>query len=806
VTERPVGGTGTLWVSLLAGLTTWVTLLAWTGFAEQPFGYLGPIAGYCLLVAVLGTLLRMTRLPAVGVLMVQALVVASWLQHSYGGVGGVSGLLPTPDSLRATVDTVAQASLAAQSFAAPVPASAPQFYPLLVVAGAATVLMVDFLAVGLRRAPLAGLPLLAAYTAPVSILDGGVSWVSFAAAALCFVSLIAAVEGGRLTHWGRQLTPGTGLFDLGTAPVAAGGVWSSARKIGLTATAMAVVVPVLVPTFTATLFDGGSGGGSGSGDAVSISNPMVDLKRDLTRGADLDLVTVTTQDPAPSYLRLTVLNAFDGNAWRPADRDIPIEQRAEGAIPRPSGLEADVPVREYASTVTAADGFRSKWLPTPYPAVSVVAPGDWRYDRSTMDFISATDDESVAGLNYRVRSLEVAPTAAQLADAPLAPLAVAESGTDLPRDFPTFVSDLAKKETAGRRSQFEKAVALQQFFRANGGFTYDLQTSAGNGTDDLVRFLSTGPEGRVGYCEQFAAAMAVMGRSLGIPSRVAVGFLRPEAQGDDYVYSAHDLHAWPEMYFGGVGWIRFEPTPQARTGGVVPGYTTQQVPQAAPSDTASSVPSAAPTVNPVDRSAEQQATEEAAGAGSSAGRTVLLCVLGVLLLGATLLAPRALRSLVRRRRWSAADDARSWVEAGWQEIADTARDLGIGWDGQVTLRRTAAVLEDSFGDSAHPEAGSARPPHGSDLNPVATQALHRMVGLLERARYARTLPAGAATAESVDADVDACVAAMRAGAGRRRVQRAQWLPRSLTPASLVRRPRSARTVRRLGGPGVDQAV
>lgn len=796
---------GTLGVSLLAALTTWVTLLAWTGFAEQPFGYLAPLAGLCLLVAVLGTLLRMTRLPAVGVVVVQALVVVVWLQQGYGGVRGIRGVVPTPSSLQATVDTVLQASLVAQSFAAPVPATAPQFYPLLIVAGAATALMVDLLAVGLRRAPLAGLPLLAAYTAPVSILDGGVSWLSFAAAALCFIFLIAAVEGGRLTHWGRQLTPGSGLFELGSAPVAAGGVWSSARKIGLTATAMAVVVPVLIPTFSATLFDGGNGGGSGSGDAVSISNPMVDLKRDLTRGADVDLVTVTTRDPDPSYLRLTVLNSFDGNAWRPADRDIPVEQRAEGAVPRPSGLEADVPVREYASTLRADNDFESKWLPAPYPAVSVQAPGDWRYDNSTLDFISATDDATVAGLTYTVRSLDVQPTAAQLAQAAITPLSVGEPGTELPRDFPEFVRNLAKDVTAGQTSRFEQAVALQQWFRTDGGFTYDLRRSSGNGTDDLVEFLSTGPEGRVGYCEQFAAAMAVMGRSLGIPSRVAVGFLRPDARGDDYVYSSHDLHSWPEMYFGGVGWIRFEPTPQARTGAGVPGYTTQQVPQAAPSSSASSAPSAAPTANPVDRAAEQQATEDAAGGGSSTLRNVLLAGLGVLLVVAALLAPRALSSHVRRRRWGAADDPRAWVEAGWREIADTACDLGIGWDDQVTLRTTAGVLEQSFGDPEATERRSARPPKGPELDPAATRALHRMVGLLEQARYARALPAGAATAESVDADVRACVAAMRAGATRRQLRRADWLPRSLTPTSIVRRPRSAR-LRRLGGPGVDRAV
>ena len=78
---------------------------------------------------------------------------------------------------------------------------------------------------------------------------------------------------------------------------------------------------------------------------------------------------------------------------------------------------------------------------------------------------------------------------------------------------------------------------------------------------------------RVGYCEQFAASMAIMARVIGIPSRVAVGFLEPDkATNGSWEFSAHDLHAWPELYFPGSGWVRFEPTPQDRAT-EVPGYT-----------------------------------------------------------------------------------------------------------------------------------------------------------------------------------------------------------------------------------------
>src|SRR5690606_28719934 len=94
------------------------------------------------------------------------------------------------------------------------------------------------------------------------------------------------------------------------------------------------------------------------------------------------------------------------------------------------------------------------------------------------------------------------------------------------------------------------------------------------GDDDLLAFLS--PAGRTGYCEQFSASMALMARSLGIPARVAVGFLSPERAGNDWVFSAHDLHAWPELYFEGAGWVRFEPTPGSRSGGA-PDYTRERL-------------------------------------------------------------------------------------------------------------------------------------------------------------------------------------------------------------------------------------
>jgi transglutaminase-like putative cysteine protease len=536
---------------------------------------------------------------------------------------------------------------------------------------------------------------------------------------------------------------------------------------------------------------------------------MVDLRRDLTRGVDVNLVRVTTSDPDPSYLRTTVLNTFDGNAWRPSGRDIPIKQRAKGTVAPPPGLPSTVPVKDYSSTVEVTDAFRSRWLPAPYPVTAVDAPGDWRYDRSTMDFISAADGQTTAGLSYRFRALQVGPTAAQLANAGAAPLSVSTPNTTLPKEFPAAVRRLAQSVTQDQASGFEKAVALQKWFREDGGFTYSLERSAGNGTDDLLTFLGTGRNSRVGYCEQFAAAMAVMGRALSIPSRVAVGFLRPEkVRGRTYVYSSHDLHAWPEMYFGGVGWVRFEPTPESHTGQLLPAYTTQSVPQAAPL-ASSSAPTSAPSADSVNRPADQQTSDTGGGTGSSGPNPVALALLVLLVVAALLLlAPRALRAVVRRRRWTVPERPEAWVEAGWREIRDTSVDLAIGWDDHVSVRRMGAVLGDCLarpGDQD--DVWSGRPERGPSVNPEATEALRRLVGLLERARYARSLPAGATTREEVRADVDTCVAALRAGAGRRRLAWARWLPRSVLTSVGRHRRRPVRTTGvPVGDPGVDRAV
>jgi hypothetical protein len=295
-----------------------------------------------------------------------------------------------------------------------------------------------------------------------------------------------------------------------------------------------------------------------------------------------------------------------------------------------------------------------------------------------------------------------------------------------------------------------------------------------------------------------------MGRSIGIPSRVAVGFLRPNQVAEDtYVYSAHDLHAWPEMYFDGVGWVRFEPTPQRRTGSV-PSYTAGQNDPAAPT----AVPSGSATgrvpdeIDRATRGPDPGAAAGGRGSGGSDGGVLVGFLVGLLLTLATVV-PWALRNWVRMRRWAAATNGGQVAEAAWSELRDTALDLGLPWDDSVTLRTRARGLAASFGEPERStdEYPTRVPRRGPDAAPDAARALERVVQHLERARFARHVEDRA----EARADVALCTRALYDGASRRRRFRATWLPRSLV-RSVRSQERRRKAAAPLAEPGLDRAV
>ena len=130
----------------------------------------------------------------------------------------------------------------------------------------------------------------------------------------------------------------------------------------------------------------------------------------------------------------------------------------------------------------------------------------------------------------------------------------------LPEKLDSRIPQLAQKITATADNPYDKSVLLESYLRRNFGYTLNL---AGRpGADPLPQFLFVT---KAGHCEYFASAMAVMLRTLGIPSREVNGFLPGEYNdlAGDYIVRASDAHSWVEAYFPGSGWITFDPTPAA---------------------------------------------------------------------------------------------------------------------------------------------------------------------------------------------------------------------------------------------------
>ncbi len=120
------------------------------------------------------------------------------------------------------------------------------------------------------------------------------------------------------------------------------------------------------------------------------------------------------------------------------------------------------------------------------------------------------------------------------------------------------ISKLAEEITASAANNYDKAVALERYLRTHFGYTLDLARVAPR--DPLPYFLF---ERKKGHCEYFASSMAVMLRSLRIPSRIVTGFRGGEFNDltDQYVVRASNAHSWVEAYFPGYGWTSFDPTP-----------------------------------------------------------------------------------------------------------------------------------------------------------------------------------------------------------------------------------------------------
>jgi hypothetical protein len=265
------------------------------------------------------------------------------------------------------------------------------------------------------------------------------------------------------------------------------------------------------------------------------------------------------------------------------------------------------------------------------------------------------------------------------------------------------VRQKAEEVTAGLATPYEKAKALARYLRGS-EFTYATIGPEVPGNGDLVDTFLFAENGRVGYCQYYASAMAVMARALGIPARVAVGFAPGEEIEDDlYLAREANAHAWAEIYFPGYGWEIFEATksidavvrPRGQDGDTVgpadPGIDPLLIIDdwrnvgVNPMD---ALPSPDLIEGAIDPDAEEPTPvvdEEAAAA-----RTGNALLIGVIVLAVMVAAWLRLRQLDARWRLLPAGDR------AWRRLTAAADRAGVGPRPSETIYEYAGWLEEQL--------------------------------------------------------------------------------------------------------------
>ncbi len=769
---------------------------------------------------------RLWRLPAVLALLAGVVALLLYLNVAFSNAGSLWHVLPTPGSLGALLDTAGQGFTEASKYAPPV----PELRGMLLLAAAGVgiaALLTDLIAVRLGRAALAGLPLLLLFTEPftLSVSRGFVgTTVAFCASVAGYLALLSSESRERIREWEHAKNPAREAPD--TRPLAAAG-----RRVGFASVALALCLPLFIPGLhTTRLFGGGqpgiggspSHGGSGN---VGFPDPNAQLSGELHEAQATTVLTYTTDAPVPDYLQIYTLDQLTDDGWHLFAQPrslVPVSP----ALPAPPGLAAPANAAKSTTRVAIAPSVGPddlSALPVPYPAATVIARGDVEADRSTLMVFDS--DVTLGGLTYRVTSLDPAPPAGAPNAVPAPAPSIAAHYLSVPSAYDPL-SALAASVTRGAKTPFQQAVALQNWL-SGGAFKYTLSAPQVTDAAGLAKFLTVT---RQGYCQQFSYAMAVLARLLHIPARIAWGFTSGTPSGSGtWVVTTHDAHAWPELYFQGYGWLRFEPTPSGPDGqgtAHAPGYTAAAIgpgstgglptPTIAPSAQASgaqgnpSVPVRPRGVLPPGFTAPGGPVIATSQDTLSPWAIAGLVVAGLVLLAAV--APWCARRAVRRRRWGhrGAPGERGTGErsAGPPDRADRVRARDVAWAHAAWLELRDDLLDHGAGyrPSESPRAVAARAGERLSLAGPARDALGRIALAEERARYA---PAPA-DGSRLRADSAAVRRAIAAAVPRSARWRARLLPASVlhatlnAAASLAERYRSVRGASWSSVPGLTR--
>ena len=592
---------------------------------------------------------------------------------------------------------------------------------LLVVFGAVAVFLVaDLVAIGLGMPALAGIAF-AGLWVPAIILGFPASGWAIAWTAFFYLLLLALSAAPASAHSdrGRRVTVAVlSSLSLIVATLLAGPAvaafpgWAS----------------MSMPTF-----------GSGPIGPMSLSDNL-DLRKSLgSRSGQVVLrysVTPVAAEaavadepsPTPSTasvtaaavgpLRAFTLTTFDGKTWdRTESTELEPWDPATllSSDPAVRGTPPDASRGTLGDVQVEVAGLRERRLPISTFPRTVDVRGSWEYDAARDEVVGrrGTFDGMTYAMTVEIPSL----TAEDLADTEVGDPGDAGASLAVPQTRHTQeITDLAEEITADADTPYEQAMALQTYFRATTNFTYDIRVPPSRSDDTVWNFLQS----KKGYCVHFSTAMAMMARTLGIPARVGVGFLPGESdRNGSYIVTGHESHAWPELFFEGYGWVRFEPTPAVQTG-APPRWSDPFQGISAQGDTPDNL---VPSSRPLASAPATTNNQPAAGAADDAGRAwvpVGITVAIVLALASVGLA------VVRRRTRFRADltPERAWLRARKRLAA-----RGVTWTDSDTPRTVVASVQDQFQQLA-----------GSPLTGAPADALVNLARTVERDRYAPQQP------------------------------------------------------------------